>query len=129
MKKLVFALALTVGMAACAGNVSRVYVTADTTAVTDLLKFKTEKDSRCDAGTIPASTCTAVSKAFVPVWDSYLTVNKLVTSEAPIKEVDAAVSDLQKAGVDLKDALAQVKGDARKILEDLLAAALQRWSR
>jgi len=127
MKKilaLVVVSALTVG---CAGKVAKFYVEADTATVASLSKFKAEKDVRCDAEQIPASSCQAVAKAFVPVWDAYLAVNKLVTAEAPINEVDAAVVELRAAITDLKDAVASIQGDARKILLDLLEKALLKF--
>ena len=129
MKKFLGVVLIATSLVAGCASASKFYVQADTAVVQDLSKFKTAKDTRCDAGEIPASTCQAISKAFVPFWDSYLAVNKLITSEAPLPEVDAAVAELRKAGVDLKDALKAVQGNARKILEDLLVAALNRYNR
>lgn len=129
MKKLFVTVLVATALVSGCASASKFYVKADTAVVADLSKFKAEKDTRCDADQIPASACQAVSKAFVPVWDAYLAVNKLVTSEAPIEQVDAAVADLRKAAVDLQDALKNVQGNARTILEDLLVKALSRYNR
>lgn len=129
MKKVIAVVVLTVTTVACAGRVAQVYVEADSAAVASLSKFKADKDARCDAGQIPASACQAVAQAFVPVWDAYLAVNSLITAEAPIKEVDAAVVKFRQAAADLRDAVNKIEGNARQILLDFIEQALRRFDR
>ncbi len=129
MKKLIVAVALVISTAACAGKASVVYVTADTKTVDVLSAVKNEKDVRCDAGKLPASTCRAVSAAFVPVWDAYLAANGLILAEAPLTEVDAAVSKFKVAVNDLKAVVQSVEGEAKQILLDLIEQALHKFDR
>ena len=129
MKKLIVALVLAVSVSACAGRVSEVYVSGDSAVAAKLLEFKAQKDSRCDAGSIPASSCVAIAKAFVPFMDSYLAVNKLVSAEAPLEQVDAALAEFRAASTELQDVVRSVQGDARKILQDILVELLNRVPR
>ena len=120
------ALAASIG---CAGKAAKVYVAADSAVVDVLLDFKNAKDVRCDAGEIPASSCEAIAKAFVPVWDAYLETNALLTAEAPIVEVDAAVVRYKAVATSLKDVVLEVKGEAKQLLLDLLESAIRRFDR
>lgn len=129
MKKLIATVLLAASLTACAGRAAQVYVQADSAAVAALSQFKAEKDVRCDAGQIPASSCQALAQAFVPVWDAYLATNALITAEAPLLEVDAAVADYKKAGIGLRDAVANVQGSYRQILLDLLERAIRQFDR
>lgn len=126
MKKLIAVILLTATVAGCAGRVSEVYVTGDSAVAAKLLEFKAQKDARCDAGTIPASSCVAIAKAFVPFMDSYLAVNKLVSAEAPLNQVDEALAAFRAAKVELQDAVNAIQGDSRKILQDILAELVKR---
>lgn len=123
---LITAASLTVG---CASGAGKVYVEADTKVVNTLLDFKAAKDVRCDANEIPASTCQAISQAFVPVFDAYITVNSLIAAEAPINEVDAAIAKFRGLAVVFKDVLSKVEGNARQILLDLLEAAIRKFDK
>jgi len=129
MRKILGVVAILALTTACAGRTAQVYVQADTATVNALSAFKAEKDVRCDAGQIPASSCEAVSKAFVPVWDAYLEVNALVTAEAPLPQVEAAVSKFKAAGVAFKDAVGAIQGDYRNLLLDLVEQALRKFDR
>lgn len=129
MRKLLSVVLISAMSVACAGNLAKVTVAADTTVVDALLAVKAAKDVPCDAGKIPASSCQAVSAAFVPVWDAYLTVNALVSAEAPIEKVDAAVIELKAAAAKFKDVVGTIQGDYKQILLDLLEQALRRFDR
>jgi hypothetical protein len=118
------ALAITV---ACGARPAEIYTAADTSTVAALTKFKSDKDARCDAEQLPASTCKAVAAAFVPVWDAYLAANSLITAEAPLVEVDAAIVKFRQAGEGLRDVVSQIQGNQRQILLDLLEAAIRNF--
>lgn len=129
MRKLIQSTAVVLALTGAVGcaSASKGYVQADTAVADNVIAFKAAKDARCDAGEIPASACLAVSKAFVPFLDAYLAVNRAVSAEAPIAEIDVAIKDLRAAAVDLQAALNEVAADKRKLLLDLLEAALRRY--
>lgn len=129
VKKLIAIVALAAVTASCAGKAAQIYVTADSATVSTLAEFKAAKDVRCDAGVIPASSCQAVAKAFVPVWDAYLATNALVTAKAPLLEVDKAVVAYKDAAVNLRNVVQDIKGDARQILLDLLEKAIRTFDK
>lgn len=129
MRKLLVVLLMSATSVACAGNLSNVVVTADTTVVDSLLAVKAAKDVPCDAGQLPASSCQALSAAFVPVWDGYLAVNALIGAEAPIEKVDAAVAEFKAAAAQFKDVVGTIQGDSKQLLLDLLEKALRKFDR
>jgi hypothetical protein len=127
MRKILVIVLVSVLAVSCAGKAAKIYVSADSAAVNSLLRFQSEKNVRCDAGQIPASTCEAVAKAFVPVWEAYLEVNALVSSEAPLPQIDVAIANFKAAGLKFKDALQNVQGNYRDLLLDLLEQALRKF--
>lgn len=119
---------ITTLLAGCASMGGKL-TTADTKVVTTLLDVKAEKDTRCDAGDFPVSSCQALASAFIPVWDSYLAVNAAILAENPVSAVDELVQNFKKAAQDFKDEVNKLNSEKKQLLLDILEGILSRYDR
>ena len=120
-------LALALGVGAC-GKAAQVAVDADDAMFSRIEALKLAKDARCDAGEFPASACVALAKAFVPVWDSYLAVNRALASGTPLEKIGPTVDALKTAGRAFADEANRLQdGEGKRILLDILASVLARF--
>lgn len=120
-------LALALSVSAC-GKAAQVAVDADDAMFSRIEAVKLAKDARCDSGEFPASACVAMAKAFVPLWDSYLAVNRALASGTPLEKLDVTVAALKDAGRGFAAEAQRLQdGEGKRILLDLLATVLARF--
>ncbi len=120
-------LLLALGAGGCA-KAAQVAVTADDAAFDRIEALKLAKDAHCDAGTIPASACVSLAKAFLPVWDAYLALNRALQTGTPTGQAGPLIASFKDAGRAFGEEVNRLQeGEGRRILLDLLAAVLARF--
>jgi hypothetical protein len=128
MRSLFVLLTLVAVLGTGCAKAAQVAVDADDAAFTRIESLKLTKDAHCDAGTFPASACVSMAKAFVPLWDGYLAVNRALASGTPLSKIDPTVTALQEAGRGFAAEVNRLQdGEGKRILLDLLAGVLGRF--
>lgn len=115
-------------MASGCAKAAQVAVDADDAAFSRISALKGTKDAYCDAGTIPASACVSLAKAFVPMWDAYIALNRALASGQPILQADGLVAALKSSGGAFGSEVQRLQdGEGKRILLDMLASVLARF--
>ena len=119
MRHALLAVVVSLSLVGCGARGAQVAVAVDDAMHDKLASVDDALDARCDSGKLEPPTCQQINAYLVPLWDSYLQINRALRNGAVISDLPAQVRALRTNVEALMALLQKNVADGKTLLEEL----------